>query len=69
MFKNRTILELEVKGRVYRVECAFESSYEELAYAISLLHQMVMNKYESLRLEQEKQQQEIPQVDQCNNIE
>lgn len=44
MVKNRTILEFEVKGREYRLECFSESPLEDVIQALSQMNSYVMEK-------------------------
>jgi hypothetical protein len=39
MIKNRTIIEVEIKGREFRFECASESTWEDVLAALSAMHQ------------------------------
>jgi hypothetical protein len=56
MLKNRTVIEVEVKGRVYRLECFSESPLEEVKEAIALMHGYISERISALPkpVEQEK---------------
>lgn len=38
MIRNRTIIEVEVNGRIFCLQCAQESTWQEVIQAISLIN-------------------------------
>jgi hypothetical protein len=49
MIKNRTIVEVEVNGRVFRLDCPQEGALEEVSQCL-----MIMQKYIAERLDDAK---------------
>jgi len=58
MIKNRTIIEVEVKGRQYRLECVSDSPLVEVSEAIAILNTFVSEKINALK----DQQVVVPEV-------
>ncbi len=44
MIKNRTIIEVEVNGRYFRMECASESVWEEVVKALAMMHEFAQER-------------------------
>lgn len=59
MLKNRTVIELEVNGRTFRLECYGDSPLPDVLKAIDLYKIYV----ENLLKEREKYQQNVEQKD------
>ena len=53
MIKNRTIIEVEVNGRIFCLQCASESSWQEVSHAASMLNEIANEK---IKLAQPPQQ-------------
>lgn len=54
MIKNRTIIEVEVKGRVYRLECGMESPLEDVAEAIGLFDGYITERINQMKAQQQQ---------------
>lgn len=48
MIKNRTIVEVEVKGRNYGLECYSESPLDEVMQAIAEIHAIVSERIKAI---------------------
>lgn len=44
MIKNRTIIEVEVNGRHFRLECASEALWQEVLKAIMMIHEFAQER-------------------------
>lgn len=47
MLKNRTVLEIEVKGRDYRFECSPDSPLTDIQEALAILNQYVVSRLQA----------------------
>lgn len=59
MIKNKTVIEMEVKGRNYRLECSPDSPLNEVMEALSAIHECVAQRLKAVQ--ETKQAQEEPQ--------
>jgi len=59
MIKNRTIIEVEVKGRVYRLECTSDSPLVDVSEALASLNSIVTEKINTLQTQQQVVESEI----------
>jgi hypothetical protein len=63
MIKNRTVIEVEVKGREYRLECFSESPLDEVKDAIILMHNYVVERINAIP------KPDLPIEDHCVEVE
>jgi hypothetical protein len=48
MIKNKTVIEMEIKGRNYRLECSPDSPLNEVMEALSAIHECVAQRLKAL---------------------
>lgn len=63
MIRNRTVIEVEVKGRSYCLECFPESPLDEVKEAIILFHNYVVERINAIP------KPDLPVEDHCVEVE
>lgn len=58
MIKNRTIIEVEVKGRVFRLECSSDSPLADVYEANSMINAYLVERLKAVESKQEEPKSE-----------
>ena len=66
MIKNRAIIEVEVKGRIFALECAQESTWDDVMQALNQLNTIAVEKINLAKAQMEKQTE--PAQDDCVEV-
>jgi len=48
MIKNRTVIEVEINGRAFRLECPSESTWQEVVASLSLMNDFSQERIKTL---------------------
>ncbi len=62
MIKNRTIIEVEVNGRMFALECASESTWEEVIKSLTTIYELALQKQEAAKAQAEKQKEVVEPI-------
>lgn len=60
MIKNRTIIESEINGREFRLECPSEATWEEVVMIIEKMKSFAQERIVAIKSAQEKEIPELP---------
>ena len=56
--KNRTIVEDEVNGRAFKLECPSEATWQEVTLALSRMHEFAQERIKALAPKEEETKEE-----------